>query len=273
MTNAVLTLAPQSTINGRVLDEKDQPKAGFTVEAFRISAAVAPAQLASIAKATTNESGVYSIHGLISGNYYVATSLPHEDKTDSNQPYILYSPSATGLDQAASAHLDTGQTLSDVDIHLRPITYFKLQGRAQMDTMGASSDLPKLRLSARDTSGVLLRARDIHSPPMAVSNRSPTRLLYASSHRHRSRPPKSRCSSPRQARHRSQRQRSPESRPHHSRAHHCHRPRSARRRWPANQCRQRPHQHSPHRTGCTRYFPSRRHSTRWHIYFHYLRSQ
>ena len=164
--NAQLILAPESTITGRVLDESGQPKPGVNVEAWRVSASVVPAQIASVAKATTNDAGAFSLHGLSAGTYYVATSLSHDDK--------IYAPSATGLDQAVPIHLDIGQNFSGVEIHLRPVSYFKLQGRAQMDTMGASSDAPKLRLSARDSSGVLLRARDI---PLAADGTFQTEVL------------------------------------------------------------------------------------------------
>jgi len=160
--NAVLKLAPEATLSGKVLDEAGQPKASVAVEALRISPAGLTANLRSVAKAITNDAGVYILRGLVSGNYYIATPLAHEDANDPSHPYLFFVPSAYGLDQAAITHVETGQSYSDVDIHLRPVTYFKLQGRAQMETLSSlSGDPPQLHLDARDATGVLLPARDI----------------------------------------------------------------------------------------------------------------
>ncbi len=157
----ILKLSPEASITGKVFDENGQPKADVAVEALRIWISGPSTQLRSTSKALTNADGVYTLRGLVSGNYYVATALHHEDKNDPLHPYLFYAPSATGLDQAKLTHVDTGQNYSGVEIHLRPVVYFKLQGHAQMDTATSTADLPKLHLDARDGSGVSLPARDI----------------------------------------------------------------------------------------------------------------
>jgi 5-hydroxyisourate hydrolase-like protein (transthyretin family) len=157
-----LKLSPEASITGKVFDENGQPKSGVAVDALRLSISGSTADLRSISKALTNADGVYTIRGLVSGNYYVATALQHEDKNDSLHPYLFYAPRATGLDQATLTHVDTGQNYSGVEIHLRPVAYFKLQGRTQMETTNSiAGDPPQLHLDARDGSGVLLPARDI----------------------------------------------------------------------------------------------------------------
>jgi len=159
LKDVTLKLAPESTVTGKVLDESGQPKPGTSVEALRISAG---GDLKSVSKAVTNQEGVYLLRSLMAGNYYVATALQHEDKNDAVHAYLYYAPNAMGLDQASVTHIETGQNYSDVEIHLRPVVYFKLQGRAQMDTANSvASDKPQLHLAARDGSGVTLPAREI----------------------------------------------------------------------------------------------------------------
>ncbi len=153
-------------MTGRVFDEAGLPKAGVPVEALRVSPSGLTAEMHSVSKATTNEAGVYLLRGLTSGNYYIATPLTREDTNDPAHPYFFFAPSSSSLDQAAITHVDTGQSYSDVEIHLHPVTFFKLQGRAQMETLSSSpGDTPKLHLDARDASGVLLPARDISLKP------------------------------------------------------------------------------------------------------------
>jgi hypothetical protein len=161
-SDIILKLSPEASITGKVLDENGQPKADVAVEALRIWISGPSTQLRSTSKALTNADGVYTLRGLVSGNYYVATALHHEDKNDPLHPYLFYAPSATGLGQATLTHVDLGQNYSGVEIHLRPVVYLKLQGRAQMEAGSSiSGGLPKLHLEARDTSGVSLPARDI----------------------------------------------------------------------------------------------------------------
>ena len=80
MSDLVLKLAPEATITGKVFDEAGQPKAGVTVEALRVAASGAKAELRGGSRALSNADGVYVLRGLVSGNYYISTPLRHEDK-------------------------------------------------------------------------------------------------------------------------------------------------------------------------------------------------
>jgi hypothetical protein len=162
VSGVVLKLAPESNIIGKVLDEAGQPKPAVEVAAFRQIVSAAATQIALVSKTITNDKGVYLLRSLVPGNYYVATPIPHEDKNDAVNPYLFFAPSALSLDQASLTHVDTGQSYSDIDLHLRPLQFYRLQGRAQMETAGSiASDPPTLQVDARDSSGVALPSRDI----------------------------------------------------------------------------------------------------------------
>ena len=145
-----------------MLDETGQPKPAVAVEAFRVVPYTAGSNIRSVSKSTTNQDGAFVLHSLMAGNYYIATPLHHGDENDPTRPYLFFAPSAPGFDQATVVHVDTGQNYSDVEIHLRPISYFKIQGRAQTETISSvPSDKPRLLLDARDASGVSAPGREI----------------------------------------------------------------------------------------------------------------
>ncbi len=63
-------------------------------------------------------------------------------------------------------HVDTGQNYSDIDLHLRSLMFYKVQGRAQMETNGSiAGDKPQLQIDARDSSGASLAGRRIPLNP------------------------------------------------------------------------------------------------------------
>ncbi len=166
LTDVVLKLTPESSITGKVLDETGQPKADVAVEAFRQSISSSGSQVTLVSKAISNEKGVYVLHSLVAGNYYVSTLLSHEDKNDPTNPYLFFAPDALSLDQAAMTHVDTGQSYSDIDLHLRAVAFYRIQGRAQMETSGSiAADKPQLEVDARDNSGASLPGRRIPLSP------------------------------------------------------------------------------------------------------------
>jgi hypothetical protein len=162
LTDVVLKLTPESTMTGRVLDETGQPKADVVVEAWRQSGSGVNSQLKLVSKTISNEKGVYVLHSLVAGNYYVATPLPHEDKNDTVNPYLFYAPDALSLEQATMTRVEIGQHYADIDLHMRAVSFFKIQGQAQTETNGSiAADQPQLRLDARDSSGVSLPGREV----------------------------------------------------------------------------------------------------------------
>lgn len=162
MSNIVLKLTPEGTITGKVLDEKGQPKPDVEILAVRQIVAAATAEVVLVSKALSNEKGVYVLHSLAPGNYYVSTPIPHEDKNDAVNPYLFFAPDCLSLDQASLTHVDAGQSYSDIDLHLRPLQFFRLQGRAQMETANSiAGDPPRLKVDARDSSGIAMPGREI----------------------------------------------------------------------------------------------------------------
>ena len=162
MGSIVLKLTPEATITGKVLDEKGEPKADVEVLAVRQIVAAATAEVVPVSKALSNEKGVYVLHSLAPGNYYVSTPIQHEDKNDTVHPYLFFAPDCLSLDQASLTHVDAGQSYSDIDLHLHPLQFYRLQGRAQMETAGSiASDPPRLEVDARDSSGIAMPGREI----------------------------------------------------------------------------------------------------------------
>lgn len=152
----VLKLCPESTISGKVLDETGQPKADVKVAALKVT----PAGIVMTAKAKSNAEGNFVLRSLSTGDYYVATPIEHEDPNDPTNPYLFFAPSSLSLDQATLAHVENAQNFAGIEIHLRPTTFFHLQGRAQMESVySVNGDPPQLELDTRDRSGIPLPMR------------------------------------------------------------------------------------------------------------------
>ena len=162
LSDVLLKLSPEASLTGKVLDENGQPNPDVVVEALRQSISGATIQIAMVSKAVSNQKGVYVLRSLVAGNYYVSTAIAHVDKNDPTHPFLMYAPDSLSLDQAVLTHLDAGQSYSDIDLHLRPVIFHHLEGRAQMDTSGSiATDKPQLHLDARDSAGVSLPSREI----------------------------------------------------------------------------------------------------------------
>ena len=89
ISNIVLKLTPEGTISGKVLDEKGQPKPDVEVLAVRQIVNASTAEVVLVSKALSNDKGVYVLHFLAPGNYYVSTPIHHEDKNDAVHPYLF----------------------------------------------------------------------------------------------------------------------------------------------------------------------------------------
>lgn len=73
ISDLVLKLAPESGIAGKVLDEDGHPKADVEVAALRQVTTGAVRVLKATAKTVSDNAGGYVLHGLVPGNYYVAS--------------------------------------------------------------------------------------------------------------------------------------------------------------------------------------------------------
>jgi hypothetical protein len=165
--SVVLKLEPESAISGKVVGEDGQPRSDIGVVALKQSASGATTQLTPVSRAVSDQAGGYAFQGLVPGNYYVVTTVvkPRIEagiKTGKADTFFLYAPSAVSLEDAIPKHVEIGQTYSGVELHLRPLITYKIQGRAQMETAErvVSGDL-QLRLYPRDSSGVTAPSREI----------------------------------------------------------------------------------------------------------------
>jgi hypothetical protein len=168
LTEVVLKLEPEAIIGGKVEDADGKPAPDIEVVAFKQVASGSTSHLSLTSRAVSNNSGEYVFHKLAPGNYYVATviktpnTLEPQDKKRPFDTFLLYSPSALSLEDAIATHLEPGRTVSEVDLHLRPVITYRIAGRAQMEIpdQAISGDL-ELHIYPRDNSGVTGDGREI----------------------------------------------------------------------------------------------------------------
>ena len=170
LVDTVLKLEPECAISGKVVDEDGRPHGGMELVLFKQIASGSAAGLAPVSKLLSDKAGTYIFQRLGPGNYYVAATIVKRDATlPKTQPpdiFFIYAPSATNLENAVATHLEVGQTSSDIDVHVRPLILYRLQGKAQMDPAEqiVSGEL-ELRLYSRDNSGVTAPNRQIQLNP------------------------------------------------------------------------------------------------------------
>ncbi len=143
-SNAVSTidvrLDPEAKITGLVLTEDRKPVPG--VEVFALEAKAG--KLTQRAKATTNQSGAYSLADLAPGKYYVRVQ-PHPQVQD-----WIYYPSGFDLASATPLHLDPGQTQAGIAIGIRERQRFRVSGKIIWGSAPPVDATLKLSLSNRE---------------------------------------------------------------------------------------------------------------------------
>ena len=118
-----LRLIPLSAVSGRVTDEAGDPVVAAEVHAMLPRSPGRP--LRSVATTTTDDLGMYRLHGLRPGTYYISAGPPEtasagsESTDDTVDEYqITYYPQATGLTAATPVSVQPGNSPSGVDIQL-----------------------------------------------------------------------------------------------------------------------------------------------------------
>ncbi len=148
VSNVAITLMPQGTISGKVVDDEGNGQAGARVEAFTEHLIRGKSQLYRVSQTTADKSGQYSLGSLSPGKYYVAAELsgqttakatagskPSETKTGAaaeQQPMELvrtYYPKSLDLDDAGTVDIESGQDFSGTNIELRRVITHHIQGK------------------------------------------------------------------------------------------------------------------------------------------------
>ena len=138
VTNVTISLTPQGTISGKVVDGDGNPQAGARVEAFTEHLIRGKGQLYRVSQATAGKSGEYSLGRLPPGKYYLAADVPSKPKqakspAEGGQPPLelvrTYYPKSLSLEDAATVDVQSGQDFSGTNIEMRRVLTHHIQGK------------------------------------------------------------------------------------------------------------------------------------------------
>lgn len=160
VSNVAISLMPQATVSGKVVDDEGTGQAGARVEAFAEHVVRGKAQLFRVSQTTADKSGVYNVRGLSPGKYYLVAELsgkppvktePKAAKTDGQPPMQLvrtYYPKSLDLDNAGTIDVQSGQDLSGTNIELRRVATHHIEGKVD-GLSGAAAERDMLFLAPK----------------------------------------------------------------------------------------------------------------------------
>jgi Carboxypeptidase regulatory-like domain len=126
---AELRLRHKGAVTGRVLDENGVARAGVSVLAYR-----ARLPLRSAGTAVSDDRGVFRIHGLDPGKYWVRSAGHTLD--DGSGWLATYGPQARELRDARVHRVTVDADTTDADVSPEPGTLFRLGGPIACDVTG-----------------------------------------------------------------------------------------------------------------------------------------
>jgi len=122
-----LTLSPESSISGRVMNEAGEPQTDISVTAWRVRRAGSAAVLEKAAQANADQKGRYTLGDLRRDKYYFSAELPRKSKTSYRG--LLFFPGTLSLDEAEAIRLDAGQSQEGMDFTIRGVETHRVSGR------------------------------------------------------------------------------------------------------------------------------------------------
>jgi len=145
-----------SAISGTLVDENDEGLPGYEVLAYRNSK---PPEL--MAHATSDERGIYRLHGLTPGTYVVRTA-----GNQSNDGSFLptYSKEADKLDQARAVELYPDQEADNMDVRPLPGSLYSLAADVERIPPGQDASITLVSETGRKTVAAE-KYRFTHLPP------------------------------------------------------------------------------------------------------------
>ena len=120
VSHLVIKLTPEGVIKGKVIDEAGTPIAGVSVEALSIRhTGSGRVHIGQTARSSTDKSGFYTLKRLSPGSYYIAAS----------GSVRFFYPSALSAEQANSVTVEPGQSYEGMNIRLRSVATYHVQGK------------------------------------------------------------------------------------------------------------------------------------------------
>jgi protocatechuate 3,4-dioxygenase beta subunit len=130
-------LTPGAAINGRIVDEDNDPVAGVFVTPQRWGYQQGKRQLLPYGGATTDDRGQYRIFGLAPGRYYISATyrgpnafMPaNQDAKETSETYApTYYPGVYDVGQAAAVDLKAGDDIAGVVFRLAKVHAVSVSG-------------------------------------------------------------------------------------------------------------------------------------------------
>lgn len=141
VSNVMISLMPQGTISGKIVDDQGNVQPGARVEAYTEHLIRGKEQLYRVSQATAGKSGEYNLGSLSPGKYYLVAEVPNKPAVkpvtrsqdgEPNPPAQLvrtYYPKSLDLDSAGTLDVQSGQDLSGTNIELRRVQTHHIQGK------------------------------------------------------------------------------------------------------------------------------------------------
>jgi hypothetical protein len=148
-------------LSGKITFEDGLPAVNTGVQLYREYRLRGRHGFTRAGEAATNDLGVYRIHGLLSGSYYIAAlyqkPLPADAEEERHvnasgqevreQGYaVTFYPSAQKLGEAVPVVVNPGAEVAGTDIVLRPVTTVRIRGRVIGGLSGRSISQPSIAL-------------------------------------------------------------------------------------------------------------------------------
>jgi hypothetical protein len=158
-------LHPWGVLSGKVTFEDGQPAVSVGVQLYREYRVRGRHGFTNAGEARTNDLGVYRIHGLLSGSYYISAlyqkPLPPDAEEEKHlnvagqevkeQGYaVTFYPSAQKLGEAVPVVVNSGAEVAAIDIVLKPVTTVRIRGRVIGGLSGRSIPQPSIALERTD---------------------------------------------------------------------------------------------------------------------------
>jgi hypothetical protein len=162
--DVVISLAPGSSISGRILNEDRKPVTGCYAQALQFAPGQSGNRLYGPRGASSDDRGEYRIYGLTQGHYYVSVQcnatvpVAHpfvRRGSDVDVPQQRYAtefyPDSPDFSSAARMLVAAGADVRGIDFHLHATTTINVRGRLTGDPEALSRN-PRVELLPRDPS-------------------------------------------------------------------------------------------------------------------------
>ncbi len=162
--DVVMALTPGGSITGRIVDEDRKPVAGCYTQALQYAPGQSGNALYGTRNATSDKQGVYRIHGLARGHYYISVECPDaipvahpgaprgSGAEAPKQKYAMeFYPDSPDAAAAARLTVEAGASVGGIDFQLHATSTVTIQGRLTGEPEALNRNL-HVDLAPRDPS-------------------------------------------------------------------------------------------------------------------------